>query len=216
MKRILIILIGLFIVSCVSEKENTNLIKEINSESFSIPIEIINDSDYLGWNMNYYSKIKWQSWTCPLIHKFTKDSNDLLFVNTEYEIFFPRYYYDSLINHFKPIFYIIGYKPKPEMRAFFIIYLNKVQNVEEFNKFSSQRVELSNQIDETTDSVFTSLSNRELRSLFPKFKGNYKQIKIDKIEIDFQYLPNDDQFYNSIKLIDFEIGRAWKRKQSKN
>lgn len=160
--------------------------------------------------MNYYSKVLRPSWSSPLIYKFAFDTTDLDFQNTDYEIAFPRYYYDSLINHFKPIFYLIGYKIKPEIKGFVIIYLNSVQNVEKFNKYSSQKIEISNQIDENTDSVFTTLSNLEFRTLFPKFAGNYQKIKIDSISINCQYLPDDYEFYNSIKLFDFEIGKRWK------
>lgn len=200
----------LFLVSCNSEIQSNLEGDKIPDKFYNVPICLESEFGFGLYSINVDKRITRQSWSSPLIYKYAFDSTDKIFTNSDIEIMFPRYYFDRLVKSYKPIFYIIGFKNKPIRNGFVIIYLNRVKNIERVLKYSSQKMIMSNQIDETTDSVYSTLEMDEFRLFFPNFKGSFEKIILDSICIDYEYSPDDYQFYNSIKLFDFEKGKRWK------
>lgn len=196
MKKIILIILTIFaLVNTSCEKDEKITIPE---SEFKIPIiEIDLSGDYkIG---NFKARLSQPFWAnyCYLMYSY--DSMDHHYNNTFLEIEFYRLFFAS--QWYKPGFCRIGCNNNN--KSFVIIWFNKgVQK--KSNNFGI--LSYSTDIDETTDTIYTTLKKKTVIESYPKFKGVYKYLNIDKIILDYYWSPKSYAFYNNIKIGNFKFG----------
>jgi len=202
------IIIIVLIISCDSKQIIKIQEKPLlPKEEFRIPIKRINQFEGShSYTLNFKSKVLRPYWSSYCNFMFTHDKSDHYFRNSELEIEFQSYVFDEEIEFYKPGFSIIGCKIiNKELMGFAILWVNKKQNTKDFLKKSNSVLQISNKIDVTTDTVFTTLSKKNLLKLYSNFKGIYYELKLDSIS--WEKIDQDRyEFYNSITFHDFKFG----------
>jgi hypothetical protein len=178
---------------------------------FKIPIKINNEfAGPHSYSINFKSKLLRPYWNCYCNFMHIYDKSDHYFRNTTLEVEFQSYIYDDEIEFYKPGFSIIGCKEiNHELFGFALLWLNKKQNTVEYLKYSNSILQISNKIDSTTDTLFTSLNKSIINKIFPSFKGVYIKLNLDSIS--WNKIDEDRyEYYNSIKFHDFKFGMGVK------
>lgn len=149
---------------------------------------------------------------------FSRDSYDHYFMKNDIEIEFVRsilvsidslgkipYNWDS-----KPGCYLIGSRDiAGKQKSFVIFWINKPLSHSGINGYKPYDWE----INETTDSIYSTLNYNTIKELYPRFKGSFKEVQIDTIIIDetIPYTYKDyDEFYNYIRFISVNFGTSKK------
>lgn len=198
------ILFYIFFVAIIASacKNNIDTRLTISDDVFTIPIK----QDIVNYSINYKSKILRPYWSCYCNFMHTYDSSDHWFYITDLEVEFQSYIYDPKIKFYKPGFTFIGLKKiNKNYNAFVIIWINKIQNANIYLKKSNTILDISNNIDATTDTIFTSLSRTTINHLFPSFNGNYIKLELDSISLP-DIDPDKYEFYDKITFHNFKLG----------
>lgn len=204
-KSIYITILIILFFSCsqenkIYEQSSYQHLHNIPNDNFIVPT--IKGIRY--YSVNYKSKILGPNWSCYFRFMYTDDKDDHYFSNTEIEVEYQSYVFSDDYNQFLPCFTIIGCKRlRHNFLSFVITWINNPKEDKDSKK-TNTRIELSNEIDETTKIVYTTLDKEIIHELFPKFKGEYSQLHLDSITWNSTD-PNHIEFFQSIKLHDFNL-----------
>jgi hypothetical protein len=190
---IFIVLIVLILISCSRDKRLS-----VSESEFNIPMISTNLLSLCDITPLYFkAEVRGSTWANHCIIMYSSDSIDQHYMNSSFEI----QYFRILLPEVKPAF--IRIVSNYDDNGFVIIWINKFIKDE---LVPNGIYKYSNEIDETTDTIYTSLKHSTIQKIYPKFKGCYKHLKIDKIVLDYYWYVESYDFYNTIKLGDFNHG----------
>ena len=188
-----------FVVACNTDKPN------IPIEEFRVPI-VSKNINYFEPVYNYSSKISAVYWTNYLYEMYSYDKSDHYFYNTVLEIELNRYIFVvSDVQFDKPGFCKIGIRNINSIEKAFVICWVNIPLDSNLTRLSEYKIHFEEGINETTDTIYTTLSENSIKSLYPKFQGIYQYIQLDSISIDYHYKVQNSNFYNHIKFHDFHF-----------
>lgn len=73
-------------------------------------------------------------------------------------------------------------------------------------EFHSMNAKFIWEISEQTDTLISNLDLKIIKSLFPKFKGHFRKINVDKIFLNYDLAITTYDFYSDIKFNNYELG----------
>ena len=216
-----IIVLMSIIFSFLSCNNNNNL----SDDSFTIPIFVNNPPTFYRDSPTFYKDSKMSSmlsieskpYEHPIEFRYSYEKKMNLFQDVDIEVFFTLWSLSDPIT--KQAYCLIGIRKDVELwnfqprsfgdKAFVIFWSNNEYKPSDTMFTETSRYYYTNDIDESTDSLFTTLDKDIIKDRFPKFKGHIKRISIDSIVIDYSFCISDVDFFSAIKIYDFKLGVPW-------
>lgn len=201
----IIILMNIILFLLISCKEESYDIESY----YTVPINKISRISRFGpfdYSLEYFIEV----YNNYIIFRRNIDKQKLELKGTNCEIQFQTNYWNGesikpgniiIAENYSDYGYYIFWINEPVMKTKFHFDSDSI-----FNKMETY----SNEIDETTDTLITSLEKDVINNLYPKFNGVYIHKIIDSITINYNYEITDvNNFYSSIKLHDLDIGKVY-------
>ena len=201
----------LLLISC-SKKEkiiipeyeyNIDVKEEYSENLIDIPIiQLYHHEEYLCSMCNaggFYDGIN------KFVYSWNKNNHYLK--SNDLEIMFVRDK-PSSVSGLRPENCYIGAKIiKNSLKAFYILWQNKgLRPINNQKKEGILKVHYNWEISEDTDSLVTNLDLKIIKKLFPYFNGNYQNIEIDTILLNYDLSPVTYDFFTDIKFINYQLG----------
>ncbi len=206
-----ILILCIFLVSSCTRNNKLTI------DDFTIPISIKNTSSKSKYSKKssvfiFNPKLEKN----PIIFKHSYEKKLNKFSEVDLEIFYPLFLFENY--NIKRAFCLIGIKKyivsdahqsvTSGDEAFVIFWANNEYKLKG-TIWTNSRYWFTNEIDETTYKLYTTLEEEDIKTKFPKFNGTYNKIEVDSIVIDYNYCISDYEFFNKIKINDFKLGYTW-------
>lgn len=196
-KIIFTFLLTIVLISCKDKEVKINL----SDDNYTIDIidslpntSFGRDFDFKAFYRN--SRIDYSKYQ----YMHSSDSTDHYFKNDFLEIEFHRFWVNPIYRCILGI-RIIDNKQK----AFAIIWTNR-NTLENKKKNTSVHTKYTWEVDNTTDTIITNLSNATIKQIYPQYNGIVKKLVSRYIKLNYYHPIYSREFYDNIEFDNYKFG----------